>query len=160
MNGVEHTCLAQILEQHKSVSFYKAAPFLEPARLALVLASLRWPGHDAPLLCAMGSQLLGPLAPSGIFREAVVDASVSLCSLLETSENYFQLVAKSAPPAKQVKVMWEKTLGEVAKGVMEGPFTRAEIDQKFGRGRWRRPIERFALFAEFCHQCDRKNPHL
>ena len=83
MNRVEDTHLAQILEQHKSVSFYKAASFLEPARLALVLTSLRWPDHDAPLLCATGSQLLGPLAPSGVFREAVVNASVSLCSLLK-----------------------------------------------------------------------------
>ena len=36
--GVEDTYLAQTLEQHKSLSFYKAAPFLEPARHALVLA--------------------------------------------------------------------------------------------------------------------------
>ena len=50
--GVEDTYLARTLEQHKSVSFHKGAPFLEPARLALVLASLHWPDHDAPLLCA------------------------------------------------------------------------------------------------------------
>ena len=81
VNGVENTYLAQILEQHKSVSFYKAAPFLELARLALVLASLRWPDHDAPLLCATGSQMLGPLAPLGVFREAFVDASASFRKL-------------------------------------------------------------------------------
>ena len=35
VNGVESTHLAQVLEQHKSVSFYEAAPSLQPARLAL-----------------------------------------------------------------------------------------------------------------------------
>ena len=41
--------------------------------------------------------------------------------------------------------VWEKTLSEVERRLMHGPFTRAELDAAYGHGRWR-AMQRFGVW--------------
>ena len=130
----------------KSESFWRACPGLHPDRLALAVASLNWPDHDLPILCLEGSRLLGPLSPSHIFRPAVVEPLVTLEELLVSAPMYVaQVLARPKPPEAQVQTVWAKTVQEATEGtrVMEGPYTKSQIDELHGVGGWR-PVVRFA----------------
>ena len=56
-----------------------------------------------------------------------------------------QVLARPKPPEAQVQTVWAKTVQEATEGtrVMEGPYTKSQIDELHGVGSWRRVV-RFA----------------
>ena len=55
-----------------------------------------------------------------------------------------KIVASRRPKPEQVREIWKKTQEEVDLGFMSGPYSREEMDDRYGRNRWR-PLKRFAI---------------
>ena len=90
--------------------------------------------------------MLGPLSPSHIFRPAVVEPLVTFEELLVSAPMYVaQVMARPKPPEAQVQTVWAKTVQEATEGtrVMEGLYTKSQIDELHGAGGWR-AVVRFA----------------
>ena len=80
------------------------------------------------------------------FGPALVEPLVSLEELLLSTPMYVaQVLARPKPPESQVQTIWAKTVQKATEGarVMEGPYTKRQIDELHGVGGWR-PVVGFA----------------
>ena len=62
-------------------------------------------------------------------------------------ERQIELEARQPWRGNDVSAVWEKTLEECQRGLMHGPFTRAQLDGCYGVGRWR-AMQRFAVWQK------------
>ena len=93
---------------------------------------------DVPLLCLQGMPIVGPALESPFFERHEIPAEISVRELLASSKQRRQhalkrveYMAKLGTPEQAVAI-YTKTLKEVSKGTMDGPFTHEELVQKFG----------------------------
>ena len=93
---------------------------------------------DVPLLCLQGMPIVGPALESPFFERHEIPAEISVRELLASSKQRRQhalkrveYMAKLRTPEQAVAI-YTKTLKEVSKGTMDGPFTHEELVQKFG----------------------------
>ena len=116
-----------------------------PERIAAAAASIAWPDHDLALLACGGARLVGEVEKAFIYRPTHIVPDWSTGELLRTAEAYVQeVMLRPQPKAAEAKVIWEKTLEEVDLEYMLGPFSKEQIDQEWGLGKWR-CIVRFAI---------------
>ena len=91
---------------------------------------------------------MGDIEHSGLFRPVEVDESrpIGLPALLGPSAlNNLEALKACVGPSQYDTQLRSCCLDEVALGRAEGPFDRAQMDERFGPGGWR-PLERFTLF--------------
>ena len=93
---------------------------------------------DVPKLCLTGMPIVGKTLESPFFLPYDVPASMSITELLRSAK------LRSTKVLGRVKLMgqaggqalcdaiWAKTMKEVGKGTMAGPFTRAELEGRHG----------------------------
>ena len=118
----------------------------DPAFLSLMVALLRWPDVTQAQAFVLGFPIVGDIGPSGVFRFVRADPSKA-----ESVEDWLvrdagfavDRLLQSGPPRNH-DVILTTTLKEIDQGFCSPLLDRAEVDQRFGRGRWR-PLERFAL---------------
>ena len=126
-----------------SASFLKR--MAHPERIAAAAASIAWPDHDLALLACGGARLVGEVEKAFIYRPTHIVPDWSTGELLQTAEVYVQeVMLRPQPKAAEAKVIWEITFEEVDLGYMLGPFSKEQIDQEWGLGKWR-CIVRFAI---------------
>ncbi|WP_296433265.1 hypothetical protein, partial [Yoonia sp.] len=114
----------------------------------LLRYALQWPDTALPALFSTGAQVIGDLGHIGIYRDAAVHASVDLAQFQASNEDWIaQVEAMPRPRGEQSAVIWKKTAEELDLGFMSGLFTKAEMDARFGLGKWR-PLVRFAVWQE------------
>ena len=91
----------------------------------------------APQLCRQGMPIVGRALESPFFDPFVVPAQITVKELLAAAklrrEDFLRLVRITelggAPLAQAV---WNKTIKEVEKGTMGGPFTAEAIQERYG----------------------------
>ena len=125
------------------------------ASKALIAAAMRAAGiPDVKFVHGQvrGFDTVGAVEDSGLFRVCERTAKLSFTSLLHPRHN--EQVASSLSGAaarahargvhhgdwydwERLKRITAKTHAEVASGLMQGPFTSAQIDDKLGAGAWR-----------------------
>ena len=116
-----------------------------PERMAAAAATIALPDHDLALLACVGARLVGGVEKAFIYRLTHIVPDWSTGELLRTAEAYVQEVMwRPQPEAAGAKVIWEKTLEEVYLGFLLGPFSKEQIEQEWGLGKWR-CIVRFAV---------------
>ena len=140
--------LAEEFEPRFADRYGTSASFLKrmahPERIAAAASSLAWPDHDLALRACGGARLVGEVEKAFICRPTHIIPEWSTGELLRTAEAYVQeVMLRPQPKAAEAKVIWEKTLEEVGLGYMLGPFSKEQIDQEWGVGKWR-CIVRFA----------------
>ena len=93
---------------------------------------------DVPKLCLTGMPIVGKTLESPFFLPYDVPASMSISELLKTAKMRAGKVLGRVKMMGQTggqplcKAIWEKTMKEVSKGTMAGPFSRAELEKRHG----------------------------
>ena len=120
----------------------------KPAFMLMCAILLRWPDPLNALRFVTGYKVVGDIEHSGLFRPVEVDESrrIGLPALLGPSAlNNLEALTAHVCPGQYDEQLRKCCLDEVALGHAEGPFDRAQMDERFGLGGWR-PLERFMLF--------------
>ena len=128
---------------------------------AAIIDAMQWPDTELPLRYVKGHQTVFNIRDSGVFRAdeqpAELDAktfkdantrmNVRIASRIKAS-------ATSRDPSKvqRHKQAWVRTKEEIDEGLVGRPMTRARVDKKYGRGRWR-AIGRSAILQKEKWRC-------
>ena len=110
------------------------------------------PDTDLPVMLAVGMEAVGDVPDSGWWPLDEKPALVGLDEL-DHAEWHRRMEANIRREAGQpwraadVAAVWEKTIGECARGLMHGPFTRAQLDECYGEGAWR-AMQRFGVWQK------------
>ena len=127
------SCTSASVSSHLCISAYSA-----------LLYSIMWPDLQAPTTLVEGAHIVGDLQPFGIFRDKITEASINIDELEQSNGEWTtKLLAQPPPPLEEAIVVWEKTEKEKGLGIIDGYFTREELDAEFGPNGWR-PMKRFA----------------
>lgn len=129
-----------------------------PAHVGMYLAAVvafDWPHASFPRQqCVSGFKILGDVADTGLYRlrqpeEAARKAFVPPGVMLATNVAWLGKLRRlmgarwkrawrhGGEDMAKVVAAWEQSLQEVARGTAEGPLTEKELDDRFGRGKWR-----------------------
>ena len=115
-----------------------------PLTLAVFTVLLDWPDVTQPLRYFTGFKAVGSIEPTGVFREIPHTLHVPEDEFLGQHAQDFVQELVHRKPSSDAQAIWELTQEECAKGWCSGPFSVAQLDQKFGPGRWR-PVPRFRI---------------
>ena len=94
--------------------------------------------RDVPLLCLYGMPIVGPALESPFFEKHEVPAEITIKELLSSTKLRRKHALRrveymaSLGSHDQAVAIYSKTLKEVQKGTMAGPFTHEELVSKFG----------------------------
>lgn len=135
-----------------------------PALVAALSEALNWP--DVALASdyyVRGLAIVGEAPDTGLFRRRSViemrraGAKISVPELLSSNIRFTSLLARALPlqfaSAVQQgdaewlrlhRLTWEASIEEVRQGTARGPFTRHQVEEIFGFGKWR-PSRRFGV---------------
>ena len=136
------------LAEQLSDSAKRVSSHLDPATIEILRLSIDWPDVGVAKAIVEGSAIIGDLDETHIFRKKVVESSLSIKELDSTNEEWIQQILASKPGKPDaIQVIWDKSKEEIKLNILEGWFSKASLDKKFGKGKWR-PMRRFALYQE------------
>ena len=115
-----------------------------PVFMTLEVVVLRWPDLTNGVRYVTGQGIVGAIERTNIFRELPPERvrEPGENYLLETAKENYASMLHRVRPGKFDKELLQHTLEEVAMGFCSGPFSKEEIDERFGVDNWR-PMERF-----------------
>ena len=121
--------------------------------LAVLIDATGWP-HDSLLFnLVFGFNIIGDIPDTGLFREGGQPFRADLYDTIEANADYTSNLIDNGERNKTLSAddvsVWSKTISEVEKGFMLGPYTRKQLDHEdmFGYGKWR-PLPRFAVWQK------------
>ena len=132
----------QLQSHHETLACSNAKKLGRRPRTALMtFLSERYRIEDVDIacLCLTGLPIVGDALESPFFEWHEVPAMISLRELLSTANqrrgqtlNRVAYMAKKSSD-EQARAIYQKTLKEVAKGTMSGPFDHSQLVARFGR---------------------------
>ena len=125
------------LNSARCLSSLRVANHLSPAAHEVARLSINWPDRDLATTLITGAHIVGPMQNTGIYRRAEIQAQTSEDELLFLSAARAHTMACRPPPRRDVaRAVWEKSCAELESGVLEGWFTKEQVDTRFGTGNW------------------------
>ena len=122
-----------------------AAPF-NVAWTAAVIDAMMWPDIDLPLRYVKGFDVVFDVPDSGVFRQEFDPAEISKKTFMEGNTKMVAQISNEikrsategdAQAREGRKQCWIRTKEEIKEGLVFGPYSRARMDKKYKRGRWR-----------------------
>ena len=119
------------------------------AFMAAVVVALRWPDFRCVRRWFFGHNIVGDIPDTGLFRPQIVDFAAPASTFAPQSnrawnaslERSLALSGRHAEhdPAKRAVLegLERATNKEVGDGGVHGPFSRSQLDKRWGRGEWR-----------------------
>ena len=125
-------------------------PGIRPVLTAMLIVGLHWPDTELPSSLVHGFQLIGRLAPTGIFRPV----STSSTTDAELRNGFFSTAAEYVDSLEADNrihplsaFIVEETQKEIDLGLTSPLVNRAYLDNKYGHGCWR-PLPRHIVQQE------------
>ena len=122
-----------------------AAPF-NAAWTAAVIDAIEWPDVELPLLYVRGFASIFDVPDSGVFREDLQPAEIAPADFKAANTRMVAQISDEiersalhgdAEQRERRAHCWRRTREEIAAGLIKGPYSRARMDRKYKRGRWR-----------------------
>ena len=136
--------LQTALASHRSASADMVAQDKCPAFVAAMSALLRWPDKQQPRHLLQGYPIVGQIEPCGVFREIHQDDKLEIDHWLgQSADDDLESLIRSRPPRHCEEIL-AITQEEMAKKFCSPLYTKRELDDKYGVGRWR-CLERFMI---------------
>jgi hypothetical protein len=138
--------LRKDLDDCKCVASQLIATRLNAAWVAALVDSLEWPDKRMPLLYVIGFPVVFDVPDSGVFRADEQPAEISPADfkagntrMVARIEREIFASATSADDEERERrdQCWTRTKEEIEEGLVLGPYSKAQMDRHFGRGRWR-----------------------
>ena len=150
---VQHITASLRLMQPASVAV--VASDVNFGLMAVLCDALDWPDDQLVRNFVWGFPVIGDIPDSGVFSKGGQPYRKNLDSVLSSNAAWTSRLidrchrASKHPASPDDISLWDKTMGEVERGLIQGPFTRENLDHKdcYGYGKWR-PIARFAVWQK------------
>ena len=117
----------------------------------VALEAIQWPDDELALRYITGFPVAFDIPDSGVFREIDAPAQTSEAEFMATNIQMNRSIKQSLskPPSgeeeeERAKMCWKRTEEEIEAGLVFGPISGAQLDRKYGRGKWR-AIKRSAI---------------
>ena len=134
------------LNKHKSHTAAAIAKPFNVAFTAAIIDAMKWPDVELPVRYLKGFPVIGDIPDSGVFRADVQPAETPLDEFM--AQNTVMVKAISERIEKQAKrtdpesverrqACWQRTSEEIHEKLVAEPRSRAQMDRKYGRGKWR-----------------------
>ena len=145
--------MRDVLDEHKCSTAKDIAPLFNIAWTAAVIDALEWPDTDLPVRYLKGFDVVFNIPDSGVFREELQPEEIDRKKFMEDNSRVTAKIAEeiersatSGDPEdlERRKQCWKRTKEEIEEGLVHGPFSKAKMDRKYKRGRWR-PLGRNAI---------------
>ena len=126
-----------------------------------VIDAMHWPDIELPLMYVTGFPVMFDIPDSGVFVAEELPAKISRADFVANNTravtritNRVRQSATNATPQRMeaARECWKKTKSEIKKGYVFGPSSRAKLDRKYGRGKWR-CLPRSAIFQKKKWRC-------
>eukprot|EP00747_Dinoflagellata_sp_TGD_P221640 gnl/TRDRNA2_/TRDRNA2_93435_c0_seq1.p1 gnl/TRDRNA2_/TRDRNA2_93435_c0~~gnl/TRDRNA2_/TRDRNA2_93435_c0_seq1.p1 ORF type:complete len:334 (+),score=23.53 gnl/TRDRNA2_/TRDRNA2_93435_c0_seq1:70-1002(+) len=104
---------------------------------AFAIALLGWPDTTLPVRAVNGHFTLGEISESGIWRSRWRPASITKSQLAQSNASYNLKLSLEHRDVKGAAQIWDQTVEEVNRGIASGPWTKEELDKRFGSEGWR-----------------------
>jgi hypothetical protein len=114
------------------------------AFLAFLVELLQWPDALLAASVGAGARIVGQVRSTGVFRPAPLINEPKRGELLKDAAAWVDSLQRAPKLDKLSDEVWRLTLQEVEENLARGPFSRHDLDLRFGRGGWR-PMRRFGL---------------
>jgi len=139
LDGIKLPC-AQLIADEFNVAWTVVA-----------LEAIQWPDDELALRYITGFPVAFDIPDSGVFREIDAPAQTSEAEFMATNiamnRSIRQSLSKPPSGAEEVeraRMCWKRTEEEIEAGLVFGPVSGAQLDRKYGRGKWR-AIKRSAI---------------
>jgi hypothetical protein len=138
--------LRSLLDSHKSDCAKLIAASFNVAFTAAVIDAMEWPDSELPLRYVKGFASIFDIADSGVFRPEHQPAEIDEQTFKAANT---RMVAKLSDEIERAATQgddetrsrrahcWTRTKEEIQKKLVFGPYSRARMDKKYGRGKWR-----------------------
>ena len=110
----------------------------------VALEAIQWPDDELALRYIIGFPVVFDIPDSGVFREIVEPALISEAEFMATNVEMNRSIKQSlskTPAGEEEKeraaMCWKRTKEEIEAGLVFGPMSGAQLDRKYGRGKWR-----------------------
>ena len=114
------------------------APKVMPYKVDLVAHSIVWPDTTLAAMTAVGATPLGPQEKTGVFRDKVTSAQLSVDSFAAGCGAYMRKLVTRPPPRHDMMAkVYELTEAEIKAELLDGYFSFEEMNAKYGEGNWR-----------------------
>jgi hypothetical protein len=134
------------LDALKCATAKEIASDFNVAWTAAVVDAMDWPDKDLALRYMIGFDVVFDIPDSGVFREEEQSESISKADFKAANSRVVTTltdeIARSATSGNEEDVerrkqCWVRTKEEIDEGLVRGPYSRARMDRKYGRGKWR-----------------------
>ena len=153
------TEMRHVLDEHKSDTAKDIAMPFNVAWTAAIIDAMDWPDTDLPVRYVKGFDVVFDIPDSGVFRAELQPEEISRKKFMEDNSRMTAKIAeeieRSAKDPEQTerrKQCWIRTKQEIEEGLVHGPFSKAKMDRKYKRGRWR-PLGRNAILQKGKWRC-------
>ena len=125
----------------------KVAAERRPSMMCALAYLLRWPDLTLDRRFVEGFALLGHVEEPALFRALDAPAPPSSSLGLKSAQGVTALqvvdeMCAKLRPHEHSQFLSDFTREEISQGIASGPFTREELDERFGVGQWL-PMRRF-----------------
>eukprot|EP00973_Karenia_brevis_P076882 10677581-Karenia_brevis.AAC.1 len=104
----------------------------------MLVVLLEWPDRSLPFDLINGFQLTGHLPSSGVFRSVPCEGCGDQSWLLgDDAVSYVDALCSVRRPHKHAQHLLEAVVEEQQLGLCSTAYTREQMDEMFGAGRWR-----------------------
>ena len=113
---------------------------------AMIIDAMEWPDIELPWKYVVGFEVVFDVADSGVFRADPQPASISEAEFLANNtravKNISERIEKAAKAddeeSKERRFhCWKRTKEEIEEGLVWKPKSKAQMDRKYKRGKWR-----------------------
>ena len=132
--------------------------------LCAILDALRWPHRRLAADMAHGFHTVGDVPDTGVWRPIESPASMPMQNFAESNHAWTyacqrRVLAAARSNPEMAQACWDRTLQEASDGLIDGPFTLSQLNERassgypaFGFGKFR-PLPRFAIWQGTKYRC-------
>ena len=137
--------LRSTLDDLKYECARQIAKDLNVAFTAAVVDAFEWPDVELPLRYVIGFPVVFDIPDSGVYKPTESPAEIPRDEFMagntranaSAARNLAQRAQKGGDDLERLHQCWKRTVEEEQEGLILGPLSAAQIDRKYGRGRWR-----------------------
>ena len=145
--------MRKVLDEHKCDTAKEIAAPFNIAWTAAVIDAMDWPDIDLPARYLKGFDVVFSIPDSGVFRQELQPEEIDRKKFMEDNTRMTAKIAEEIERSarsgneedlERRKQCWQRTKEEIAEKLVKGPYSKARMDRKYKRGRWR-PLGRNAI---------------
>ena len=149
------------IDEVKGESARRIAARFNVAWAAATIDGIEWPDIHMPKRYVSGFPVVFDVPDSGVFKPDEQPAEISAerfmannTRMVSNISTQIEKAAREGEPNERERrrQCWKRTREEIDDGLVGPPMTRAKVDRKYGRGKWR-PLGRSAIIQKGKYRC-------